>query len=170
MPEYKYITTPIMVAGVLYATAGLQRAVVAIDAASGETLWTYRFDEGERVASAPRRNSGRGVAWWSDGRGDNRLLVVTHACHLLALDVGMRPRSEQNVPGHVRGFDVRTGRQLWRFNTIPRSGEPGLGAGQLALHVQCGGVDHHVSRSRARAGLSADRSSDQRHLWWSSTR
>ena len=29
-------------------------------------------------------------------------------------------------PGDVRGFDVRTGRQLWTFNTIPQAGEPGV--------------------------------------------
>jgi quinoprotein glucose dehydrogenase len=29
------------------------------------------------------------------------------------------------IPGHVRGFDARTGRQLWRFNTIPQPGEVG---------------------------------------------
>ena len=28
-----------------------------------------------------------------------------------------------NVPGYVRGFDVRTGQELWRFNTIPQAGE-----------------------------------------------
>ena len=59
-PEYKYIATPLMIDGVLYVTAGLRRAVVAIDAITGETLWVYRFDEGTRTDSAPRRNSGRG--------------------------------------------------------------------------------------------------------------
>ena len=61
-PEFNYRTTPIMVDGVLYATAGYRRQVVAIDAANGETLWTYRLDEGERGDFAPRVNSGRGVA------------------------------------------------------------------------------------------------------------
>ncbi len=41
-------TTPLMANGVLYATAGYRRAAVALDAASGETLWMYRIDEGER--------------------------------------------------------------------------------------------------------------------------
>lgn len=43
-------TTPLMANGVLYATAGIRRAVVAIDATSGETLWMYRIDEGKRVS------------------------------------------------------------------------------------------------------------------------
>ena len=88
-PEYNYRTTPLMVDGVLYATAGYRRAVVAIDAGTGETLWTYRLDEGGR--SAPRRgNSGRGVrvlglATSSDGSAHLRRLV-TPGFHLVALD------------------------------------------------------------------------------------
>ena len=38
-PENNYRATPIMVKGVLFSTAGSRRAVVAIDAATGETLW-----------------------------------------------------------------------------------------------------------------------------------
>lgn len=79
-------TTPIFVNGVLYATAGTRRNVVAIDPATGETLWTYRFDESERLETAPRVNSGRGVSFWSDGNGDDRIYVVTPGYHLIALD------------------------------------------------------------------------------------
>ncbi len=69
-PELKGETTPLMVDGVLYATAGLTRNVVALDAGTGELLWMYRLDEGDRGAKAPRRFSGRGVAYWSDGADD----------------------------------------------------------------------------------------------------
>jgi quinoprotein glucose dehydrogenase len=79
-------TTPLMVGGVLYATAGMRRGVVAIDAGTGETLWSWRMDEGERLRSAPRANPGRGVSYWSDGTGDDRILVVTPGYHLVALD------------------------------------------------------------------------------------
>jgi quinoprotein glucose dehydrogenase len=78
-------TTPIFVNGVLYATAGVRRNVVAIDAGTGETLWTYRFDESARLENAPRVNSGRGVSYWTDGRGDERIYVVTPGYHLIAL-------------------------------------------------------------------------------------
>ncbi len=177
-PEIKNATTPLMVDGVLYATAGARRNVVALDAASGEMLWMHRLVEGQRGQNAPRANSGRGVAYWSDGAGDRRILVVTPGYHLVALnaetghriegfgkhgvvdlkkglgrpvdpidgiigsssppailgdvaivgaalEVGLRPPSRVNVPGHVRGFDVRTGRQLWIFHTIPQPGELG---------------------------------------------
>src|SRR5215467_1601163 len=68
--EYKNETTPLMVNGVLYFTAGTRRNVVALDPGTGETLWTWRMDEGNRFEKAPRRNSGRGVSFWTDSRED----------------------------------------------------------------------------------------------------
>ena len=177
-PEQKNSTTPLMIDGVLYATAGSRRNVVALDAGTGEMLWMWRMDEGERANSAPRPNSGRGVAYWSDGRGDDRIYVITPAYYLVALDahtgrevesfgengvidlrlgldrpvnliedvigsssppviardvivvgaalaVGSRPPSRENIPGNVRGFDVRTGERKWIFHTIPLEGEFG---------------------------------------------
>jgi len=178
-PEYKYEATPLMVDGVLYTTAGgRRRTVVAIDAGTGETLWMYRWDDGRRGDTAPRKNSGRGVAYWSDGGGDNRILFITPGYFLIALDaatgraiptfgnagivdlkkgldaevdsvgavigatsppmvvgdvvvigaalqVGFYPPSRRNVPGHVRGFNVRTGNREWIFHTIPHLGEFG---------------------------------------------
>ncbi len=79
-------TTPIYVNGVLYATAGIRRNVVAIDPETGETIWMYRIDESERLDAAPRVNSGRGVSYWSDGKGDDRIYVVTPGYHLVALN------------------------------------------------------------------------------------
>ena len=83
-PEYNYRVTPLMVGGVLYATAGYRRTVAAIDASTGETLWTYRLDEGDR--SAPRRNSGRGVAYWNPGGESARIFMVSPGFHLVSLD------------------------------------------------------------------------------------
>ncbi len=85
-PEARTETTPLMVDGVLYATAGVTRNVVAIDARTGETLWMWRPNEGERFDRAPRKMSGRGVAYWSDGQGDDRIITVTPGFHLVALD------------------------------------------------------------------------------------
>ena len=66
-PEFKLSGTPLMAGGVLYATGGTRRTVVALDAATGELLWMHREHEGERAAASPRRLSGRGLAYWSDG-------------------------------------------------------------------------------------------------------
>ena len=43
-PRIRSATTPLMVDGVLYATAGQRRAVVAIDAGTGETRWMWTID------------------------------------------------------------------------------------------------------------------------------
>src|SRR5882672_2007260 len=85
-PEYKLEGTPLMVNGVLYTTAGSRRAVVALDAKSGEQIWTYSLREGRRAAVAPRQLSGRGVAYWSNGRGDDRILFITTGYRLVALN------------------------------------------------------------------------------------
>jgi quinoprotein glucose dehydrogenase len=173
-PEFNWEVTPLAVRGVLYFTAGLQRAAVAIDATTGETLWTYRLAEGERGLRAPRANH-RGLAYWTDGE-EERILLVTRGYHLVALDAatgvpvpefgndgvvdlwngldrevrigqigssspamivgdvavvgsalqgGTAPPTLGNVPGYVRGYDVRTGDLLWTFHTIPQEGEPG---------------------------------------------
>ena len=84
-PEYNFQSTPLMVDGVLYTTAGSRRAVVAADAGTGELLWMHRLDEGERGAAAPRRLSGRGLAYRDDGRS-GQILYVTPGYQLIALD------------------------------------------------------------------------------------
>jgi quinoprotein glucose dehydrogenase len=176
-PEFNFQSTPLMVGGWIYTTAGTRRAVVALDAATGEMKWMHSEDEGKRAEEAPRLLSGRGLAYWSDGRS-SRIIYVTpgyrmkaldaktgavitsfgkngvvdlklendqtmdlitgdiglHATPVIARDVivvgaahteGSRPESRRNEKGYVRGFDVRTGRRLWIFHTIPEPGEFG---------------------------------------------
>ena len=178
-PEYKLEGTPLMVNGVLYATAGSRRAVIALDPGTGELLWIHGEHEGKRGGAAPRQLSGRGLAYWSDGK-EERILYVTPGYRLICLDAktgqpvrsfgtggfvdlklnddqdifpdlttgeigiqsapvvagnavivgaafreGMTPRSMRNNKGYVRGFDVRTGKRLWIFHTIPKKGEFG---------------------------------------------
>jgi len=182
-PEYKLEGTPLMVNGTVYTTGGTRRAVVALDALTGELRWMHSEREGARAAASPRQLSGRGVAYWSDGRGDDRVLYITTGYRLVALDArtgapiatfgtdgivdlkegvvfgreqqidlvtgeigvhstpaitrdgvvmigssfleGGTPKTHNNTKGSVRGYDVRTGRRLWTFNTIPRPGEFG---------------------------------------------
>jgi quinoprotein glucose dehydrogenase len=178
-PDFNLQATPLMVGGVLYTTVGSRRDAVAIDAATGELLWMYRIDEDpKRIAASPRPLSGRGVGYWTDGRGDARVFFVTVGYQLVGLDArtgrpieafgrngivdlkqqldqdidlitgeiglnsapvvardvvivgaahraGGAPRSKANVKGHVRGFDVRTGKRLWIFHTVPEPGQFG---------------------------------------------
>jgi quinoprotein glucose dehydrogenase len=181
-PEYVFEGTPLMIHGKLYSTAGSRRAVVSLDAATGELLWVHSENEGERGANAPRQLSGRGVAYWTDGK-EERILYVTPGYRLIALNAatgapipgfgkggvvdlkqdddqeidlitgsvglhsppvvaknvvivgaahlsGSVPRSRNNVKGYVRGFDVKTGKRLWIFHTIPKPGEYGIDSWQ----------------------------------------
>jgi quinoprotein glucose dehydrogenase len=176
-PEFMFESTPVMANGVLYSTAGSRRAVVALDPETGEELWMHSEREGPRGAAAPRQLSGRGLAYWTDGK-EERILYVTPGYRLVALNAktGMRiptfgddgivdlkqnndqqidpmsgeiglhatptvagnvvvvgaahrsggvPTSKTNVKGYIRGFDVRTGKRLWIFHTIPQPGEFG---------------------------------------------
>src|SRR5580692_7897619 len=84
-PEFKLEGTPLEVDGVVYATAGSRRAVIALDAVSGELIWVHGEKEGARGAAAPRQLSGRGPAYWSDGK-DAHILYVTPGYQLIALD------------------------------------------------------------------------------------
>src|SRR5262245_31204337 len=84
-PEFKLEGTPLMVNGMLYATAGTRRAVVAINPGTGELRWVHSIDEGARGDAAPRVLSGRGLAYWSDGR-EERILYTTIGFQLIALD------------------------------------------------------------------------------------
>ena len=84
-PEFKLEGTPLMVNGTLYTTGGTRRAVVALDASTGELKWMHAEHEGARAAAAPRQLSGRGVAYWTDGR-DERILYITTGYRLVALD------------------------------------------------------------------------------------
>jgi quinoprotein glucose dehydrogenase len=177
--EFKLEGTPLMVNGVVYTTAGSRRAAIALDAATGELLWVHGEHEGDRGAAAPRQLSGRGLAYWTDGKQE-RILYVTPGYRLICLDAktgqaipsfgkngvvdlkldddqtilpdlttgeiglqsapvvakdtviigaafreGMTPKSMRNNKGYVRGFDVKTGKRLWIFHTIPLKNEVG---------------------------------------------
>src|SRR5580704_10882677 len=81
-PEFNFEGTPLMANGVIYTTAGTRRAVAALDAATGELLWVHGEREGTRGTKAPRQLSGRGLAYWTDGR-EERILYVTPGYRLI---------------------------------------------------------------------------------------
>ena len=177
-PDFNLQATPLMINGVLYFTAGSARNAVAVDAATGQLLWMHRLDEGRRAEASSRRLSGRGVGYWTDGKGDERIFYVSIGYQLVGLNAktgrplpdfgkdgvvdlklendqqldlvtadigwngapivaknvvlvgashraGSAPRSKEAVKGYIRGYDVRTGKRMWIFHTIPRPGEYG---------------------------------------------
>jgi quinoprotein glucose dehydrogenase len=97
-PEFNFEGTPLMANGVIYSTAGTRRAVVALDAATGELLWVHGEHEGARGTAAPRQLSGRGLAYWTDGR-EERIIYVTPGYRLVALDA----KTGNLVPGFGNG-------------------------------------------------------------------
>jgi quinoprotein glucose dehydrogenase len=96
-PEYQWESTPLVIKGRLYVTAGSRRDVICLNAATGEMLWLYSMDEGERGNNAPRQLSGRGLSYWSDAK-EERILYVTPGYQLVALN------ARNGVP--VKGFGV----------------------------------------------------------------
>jgi glucose dehydrogenase len=85
-PEYKLEGTPLAIKGVLYTTGGTRRSVVALDGKTGELIWAHSLREGRRAAIAPRQLSGRGVSFWTDGKGDDRVVYVTTGYRLVELN------------------------------------------------------------------------------------
>src|SRR5690348_3171590 len=85
-PEYKLEGTPLAINGVLYVTAGTRRSVIALDGKTGEEIWQHSLREGKRAGISPRQLSGRGLSYWTDGRGDERILYVTTGYRLVELN------------------------------------------------------------------------------------
>jgi quinoprotein glucose dehydrogenase len=243
--EY-YRTTPLYANGRLFTVATTRRVALALDPASGETLWMWRLDEGIRWQKAPRQFAGRGLAYWTDGR-EERVVVVTPGYHMASLDArtgapdprfgkngvvdlmeglglplvplavddsgsliisdaaparrarpgetwdpvtrtgadgtigidpalgqiansspaiivndviivgnssihGYYPIRVRNVPGYIRGFDIRTGKQLWKFNLVPQPGEFGAETWKNGSKIGTEGV----GKNDAWATYSAD--------------
>ncbi len=243
--EY-YRATPLYANGRLFTVATTRRVAVALDPETGETLWSYRLDEGIRWQKAPRQFAGRGLTYWTDGSIE-RIILVTPGYHMVSLDArtgipdprfgrnglvdlqdglgfplvplavddtgslvisdaaplrrarpgegwdpvtrtgadgtvgidpvhgqiansspaimvndvvvvgnssihGYYPIRVRNLPGYIRGFDVRTGRQLWNFNLVPQPGEFGAETWERGSRVG----DEGVGKNDAWATYSAD--------------
>ncbi|MCL4866411.1 MAG: PQQ-binding-like beta-propeller repeat protein, partial [Gemmatimonadales bacterium] len=97
--------TPIYAEGKLFSVAGSRRTVVAIDPATGETLWMFREPETKRWHDSMRKDYGKGVAYdVVDGRG--RIYVVSPAFFLHALDAETgRPIASFGTNGTVDLLD-----------------------------------------------------------------
>ncbi len=171
--------TPLMVGGRLFVRTAFS-AVAAVDALTGETLWTFDPGTGDGPRPPMFGFSTRGLGYHRDEDG-GRILLATSDGWLIALSpatgkplanfgkdgrvdlatglrrpidrrasswsyapavcgdvvvvgnqasdtshVSRRDDWRENVPlGDVRGFDAKTGRQLWAFKTVPQAGEFG---------------------------------------------
>ncbi len=147
---YAFETTPIVVDGIMFIT-GSDGYVWALDAATGRTLWRYRFAVPLDVPlCCGNVNRGAAVAM-------GKVIVATANGHVIALDATtgkplwdqlfvdvragesatMAPLvvknmvlvgssgGEYGVRGHIDAFDVATGARQWRRYNVPKPGEPG---------------------------------------------
>jgi glucose dehydrogenase len=83
--DYFFRGTPLYVDGVVYTIATPRRQVVAIDPATGETLWVFREPETVRHLRSPRQAYGKGLAY-AEVDGRDVIFVITPAFFLWALD------------------------------------------------------------------------------------
>ena len=163
-PEARSQITPLMIDGVLYATAGTTRSIVAIDARSGETIWVWRPNEGERFDAAPRKMSGRGVAYWTDGDGDRRIITVTPGFHLAALDADTgRPVESFGDDGIVDIMDYIRGPE---DNIIIGSTSPPMVVNDVIIVGPAHGVGARPnSKTQTKGDIQAFDARTGRRLW-----
>jgi alcohol dehydrogenase (cytochrome c) len=146
----KYEATPLVVDGVMY-TIQNPDDVVALDPVTGRVFWTFSHRPAQEARPCCGRLS-RGVAILGDtlfiGTIDARLIAIDakNGKPLWNVEVG-KPASgyavthaplvvkdkviigvaggEFGIRGYIAGYDVKTGKEAWRFYTIPGAGEPG---------------------------------------------
>lgn len=143
-------STPLVVDGIMYVT---QRPndVLAVDAKTGRVFWLYRYTPSPEARVCCGSNN-RGVAILGDtlfmGTLDAHLIAidakngrplwnVTLAEVKLGYSITLAPLvvkdkvlvglggGEFGIRGFIAAFDAKTGKEAWRFNTIPGPGEPG---------------------------------------------
>ena len=145
----KFEATPLVVDGVMY-TVSPPNDVVALDAATGRVFWIYSHTPSDQARLCCGRVN-RGLAILGDtlymGTIDAHLLAIDAKSGRLVWDVAVgKPEAgyaftmaplvvkdkiimgpaggEYGIRGFLAAFDAKTGKEAWRFNTIPGPGEP----------------------------------------------
>lgn len=176
---FRFGFNPVIVDDTMYVL-GKNNSIVALDAATGETLWTHETNA--------RTITSRGINYWeSKDRSDRRLLFATdqilHAIDAktgqtidsfgtngnvdlregLGRDVNMIRNIQSGTPGRIfenllilgsstgedygsppgdiRAYDVRTGKMVWIFHTVPHPGEPGYDTWPPDAYKYIGGTN-----------------------------
>ncbi len=146
----KFEATPLVVDGIMY-TVQAPNDIIALDPVTGRVFWTYSYAPSPQSRPCCGRVN-RGVAVVGDtlfmGTIDAHLVAVdakngrplwntavakpeagyaiTHAPLVIKdkVIVGVAG-GEFGIRGFIAAYDVKTGKEDWRFNTIPGPGEPG---------------------------------------------
>jgi quinohemoprotein ethanol dehydrogenase len=151
LPQESSVTEPLEIGDVLYFASGLSK-VHAVDARTGKLLWRYDPEVGKVGGLNMRTGWGvRGIAWWNGkiyvGTQQGRLIALDAKTGEPVWSVEtIRPEDPAQVNGaprafngvvmigfagttgamrgYVTAYDAETGKQLWRFYTVP--GQPGV--------------------------------------------
>ena len=161
LPPGNSATGPIEIAGTLYF-ARFYSEVNAVDATTGKLLWKYDPKAAEASGVRLRQGWGsRGIAWWNgkiytatqDGRlialdaktgkpqwsvqtidaGDPRFISGAPRVFNGKVLIGNAGADEAAIRGYVTAYDAESGKQLWRFWTVP--GDPAKGFENKAMEM-----------------------------------
>jgi alcohol dehydrogenase (cytochrome c) len=145
----KFETTPLVVEGIMYLTQP-PNDIVALDAKTGRVFWVYHYQNSSFIPCCGQVN--RGLAILGDtlfmGTMDAHLVAVDAKAGSLLWSVAVADGAqgysltgaplivkdkvivgtagaEYGIRGFIAAFDTKSGKEAWRFNTIPMPGEPG---------------------------------------------
>ena len=145
----KFEATPLVVDGVMY-TVQAPNDIVALDAATGRIFWTYHHENGPNRTCCGRVNRGLAILGNTlfmgtvdahliavDARSGSLLWDTVVTSESLTYSITMPPTvirdkvyigtagGDTGIRAFVAAYDVNTGKELWRFYTIPGPGEVG---------------------------------------------
>jgi quinoprotein glucose dehydrogenase len=108
---------------ILYVTPGFR--LIELDAKSGQRVDSFgdhgaidmKADDDQKIE--PDLTTGE-IGWQSAPTVVGDMVLIG-----TAFREGFTPASYRNNKGSARAYDVRTGKKLWEFHTIPQKGEPG---------------------------------------------
>lgn len=159
--------TPLVVEGVMYVSSANE--VWALDAGSGRQIWRYRRPRTQGLTGNAAIGFNRGVAWegnriflltdnahlialnrsngellWDTTMADYRQNYNGTSAPLVAdgLVISGTAGGDEGVRGFVAAYDQATGREVWRFWTVPRPGQPG--AEEVEHTWQGANADHRA--------------------------
>ena len=140
--------TPVVAGGIMYVTA--INECYALDAGSGRQIWHYGRQRTPGLSTGGNANRGAAVAGdrvfmetdnahiialnrftgalvWDAELGDMRENYAASSAPLPAgnLIVSGVSGGEHGANGFIAAHDQETGKEVWRFATVPRRGEPG---------------------------------------------
>src|SRR5581483_4865264 len=157
--------TPVVVNGLMLVTAA--NDAFALDARTGRIVWHHEYPISEGLIDDASRHTNRGVGVWRsriymetdnahllclDARSGNLLWDVEYApgnknygatsAPLVVKDKVLVGTSggDDGVRGFVAAYDALTGKESWRFWTIPGPGEPGSASWPGKLYTHGGGT------------------------------